>query len=118
MRGAFERLASGRIAKEKSDGEINSDIRRTIFKFNKSKNLHLLNGFDNFSGFDAACANLHPPVVAVIQTNTDGLQVWFKAATSTVVGVRDVISKLRTFSANFTAFCHNLLLPPNYYLTG
>jgi hypothetical protein len=78
----------------------------------------LLNGFDNFSGFNAPSADLHSSVITIVQTDANGLQIRVKATTSAVVGVRDIITELRSFAAYFTTFCHNLLLPPELLLTG
>ncbi len=79
------------------------DIRQTNIPKLKSK---LLGCFDNFSRFDTTSANFLTTVRAVRQLDADRLQVRFKAAASAIVSVRNIISELRSFAANITAFCH------------
>ncbi len=59
--------------------------------------------FDDFAGLDAAGADAHA-LAATVYLGFDGLQVHVPATTGGVVGVRDVIAKLRAFAAKIT-FC-------------
>src|SRR4051794_31254364 len=67
-----------------------------------------LRSFDNFSRFDAAGANLHTAVIAARELHANGLQVGVETPTGLVVGVRNVITKLRTFAAYITSLSHNI----------
>ena len=65
-----------------------------------------LRSFDNFAGFNAACADLHPPVAAGGQLDANRLKIRVEPPSRFVIGVRYVISKLRAFPAYVAAFCH------------
>ena len=64
--------------------------------------------FDDFAGFDAACADAHA-LAAAVDFGLDGLEVDVPAAAGGVVGVRDVVAELRAFAAKITFVCHDLL---------
>lgn len=67
-----------------------------------------LRGFDNFSRFDAAGADLHTAVSAVRKLNAHGLQIRVETPTGLIVGVRNVITKLRPLAADITSLSHNI----------
>ena len=64
--------------------------------------------FDDFSGLDAARAHADA-LAATVDLGLHGLKVDVPPATGGVVGVRDVIAKLRAFAAEITFLCHDLL---------
>jgi hypothetical protein len=64
--------------------------------------------FDDFAGLDAAGADTHT-LASAVDFGLDRLQVHVPAATSGVVGVRDVVAELRAFAAKITFVCHDLL---------
>jgi hypothetical protein len=79
------------------------------------KSQTILHGFDNFTRFQAASADFLPDRRTARRFDANRLQVRVKATTSFVVRVRNVISKLRTFSADITAFCHIFKASKNKY---
>lgn len=66
----------------------------------------ILRGFDNFTGFNAAGANLHPSVSAGRKLNADWLQIRVEPAAGFIVRMRNIVSKLRAFPANVASLCH------------
>jgi hypothetical protein len=39
--------------------------------------------------------------------NTDGLQIWVKAAAGAIIRMRNIITELRAFAADFASFSHD-----------
>ena len=73
-----------------------------------------LRDFGYFVAFDATGANSHAHDPALRALGADFLQVGIETAPGAIVRVRDVITELRAFAANFTSFCHDcFLVPPN-----
>ena len=62
--------------------------------------------FDDLAGLDTAGADAHALACAV-DLGLDGLQVYVPATPGGVVGVRDVVAKLRAFAAKITFLCHD-----------
>jgi hypothetical protein len=62
--------------------------------------------FDDFAGLDAAGADAHT-FAAAIDLSLDGLQIDIPATTGRVVGVGDIVAKLRAFAAKITFLCHD-----------
>ena len=62
--------------------------------------------FDDFTGLDAAGADAHA-LAAAIDLCLDGLKVYVPATPGGVVGVRDIVAKLRAFAAKITFLCHD-----------
>jgi hypothetical protein len=87
--------------------KANPDCRNWQLK-TRSVTQRKLRGFDNFAGFDAAGAHLHTTVASVRQLNAYRLQVRIETPTGLVVGVRNVITKLRAFAAYITSLSHNI----------
>src|SRR5260370_40017969 len=69
--------------------------------------------FDDLAGLDAARADAHAPAGAV-DLGLHRLQVHVPAAAGGVVGVGDVVSKLRTLAAEITFLCHDCVAPISY----
>jgi hypothetical protein len=82
---------------------------RTSGNQTKSLNLKDLRSFDNFAGFNTAGANFLATVTAGGQLDANRLQIRIKAATGFVVCVGNIVSELRTFSADVASFCHKNL---------
>ena len=74
----------------------------------------MLSGFSNFAGLDAAGADLHSFITARRQLYANGLQIGIENAGRSVVGVRNIIAKLRSFAANFTTLCHDYEISCRY----
>ena len=68
-----------------------------------------LSRFDNFSGLDAAGADLHPAVAARRKLNADGLQIRVESASRLVVSVGNVIAKLRALPTYVASLCHKII---------
>ena len=62
--------------------------------------------FDDFAGLDATGADAHT-LARAVDRGLDGLQVYVPAAPRGVVGVRDIVAKLRAFAAKITFLCHD-----------
>ena len=62
--------------------------------------------FRDFAGFDAAGTDAYT-LAAACDFGFDGLQIRVPATPGGVVCVRDVVSELGTFTAEFTFLCHN-----------
>ena len=67
-----------------------------------------LSSFDNFSGFNAASAYLHPSISSRRELDPDGLKIRVETPPRFVVSVRYVVSKLRAFPAYVAALCHKI----------
>jgi hypothetical protein len=67
-----------------------------------------LGGFCYFPGFDAGSANLHSAGSALWQLYSDRLKIRVESARCTIICVGDIITELRSFATDFTAFCHYL----------
>ena len=70
-----------------------------------------LSCFDNLTGLDASGADLHSSIAAGRQLDADRLKIRIKPSAGLVVCMGYIISKLRAFPANVTAFCHNIASP-------
>lgn len=68
----------------------------------------MLGGLGYFTGFDTAGTNLDPFGAALRQLHANGLQIWIKTPRRPIVCVRNIVSKLRTFSADFATFSHDV----------
>lgn len=66
----------------------------------------------DFAGFNATGADLHSLVAALRLTHANGLQIGIKNAGRSIIGVRNIIAKLRAFAANFTTLCHDYFISP------
>jgi len=64
-------------------------------------------GFCDFSGLNATGANFHSLRAALGLLHANGLQVGIKTPRRSIVCVRDIVSELRTFAANFASFSHD-----------
>jgi hypothetical protein len=64
--------------------------------------------FDDFAGLDAAGAHADA-LASAANPSFDGLEVYIPAAPGGVVGVRNIVAKLRAFAAKITFVCHDLL---------
>jgi hypothetical protein len=62
-------------------------------------------GFGDLAALDAACADANA-LRGTVDEGFDGLKIHIPAAPRDVVRVRDVVAKLRTFTANITYLCH------------
>ncbi len=69
----------------------------------------LSDGFEHFTGLNAAGANGDPPGLA-LNYCPDFLQIGVKAPPGTIVGVTDTVAEHRLFPANFTDLGHSPLL--------
>ena len=65
-----------------------------------------LRSFDNFSGLNAAGADLLLRVAAAGHLDADRLEIRVETPPRFVVSVGHVVTKLRAFPANVAAFCH------------
>ena len=90
---------------------INENAKREIIltpgNLSNELNLKELHSFDNFAGFNTASANFLARIAARGLLNADRLQIRVKATTSFVVSMWNIVSELRTFSADIASFCHN-----------
>jgi len=66
-----------------------------------------LGGFSDFAGLDTAGANLHSLSATLGLLHANGLQIRIESARRSVVCMRNVITELRAFAANFASFSHN-----------
>ena len=64
-------------------------------------------GFGDFTRLDATGADFHSAVTAVRQLYANGLQVRIENAGRSIIGVGNIIAKLRALAANFTTLCHD-----------
>jgi len=69
----------------------------------------MLGGFCYFSCFDATGANFHSLSAALGLLYANGLQIGIKTPRRSIVCVRDIVSELRTFAADFASFSHDFL---------
>jgi hypothetical protein len=67
----------------------------------------LLRCFSDFTGLDATGANPHALDASLRTLHTDGLQVWIKATARAIVSMRDIVTELRPFAADFASFSHD-----------
>jgi hypothetical protein len=74
--------------------------------FSKAKLGAELAGFNDFAGLNAAGADAHA-LVTLFGDRANRAQVHIPAAPAHVVRVADLVSKLRTFAADFTNLCHD-----------
>lgn len=73
-----------------------------------------LSGLDDFAGFNAAGADLHPAVAARWELNSNGLKVRIEPPSRLVICVGNVIAKLRAFPTNVTSLCHKIIASDIY----
>jgi hypothetical protein len=66
-----------------------------------------LRGLGDFSGFNAAGTNFHPLGTTLRKLDTNRLQVWVEPPWRPIVRVRNIVSELRTFAADFATFSHD-----------
>ena len=66
-------------------------------------------GFCYFSGLNATGANLHSLRAALGLLYANGLQIGIETPRRPIVCVRDIVSELRTFTADFASFSHDFL---------
>ena len=62
--------------------------------------------FSDLAALDTGGADLHALRAALRTLNADGLQVGLETAARSIVGVRDIITELRPFAADFASFSH------------
>ena len=67
----------------------------------------MLSGLRDFTGLDATGADSHSLITALRQLYANGLQIWIENTTRSIVGVRDIIAKLRSFAAGLTFLSHD-----------
>lgn len=60
----------------------------------------------DLAGLDAAGADAYA-LAGAVDDGLDGLQVHVPATARGVVGVRDVVTELRSLAAKFTYLCHD-----------
>jgi hypothetical protein len=65
-----------------------------------------LSGFCDLAAFDAVGADVHASRSTLRQLNANVLQVRIEFSRRTIICVRHVVAKLRTFSTDFAAFSH------------
>lgn len=68
----------------------------------------MLSGLGHFARLDTSGTNLGPFGAALGQLHANGLEIRVKTPRRSIVCVRDIVSKLRTFSADFATFCHDI----------
>jgi hypothetical protein len=73
----------------------------------KPKDSETLGGLGYFSGLDTSGTNFGPFGAALGQLHANGLQVWIKTPRRSIVCVGNIVSKLRTFAADFATFSHD-----------
>ncbi len=71
--------------------------------------------FGDFAALDAACADAQLAGSA-IYFGLDGAKVDAPLATGDVVRVRDIVTELRTFAADFTDLCHDQTPKPELFV--
>jgi hypothetical protein len=74
----------------------------------KATDRETLSGLGHFTGLDTAGTNLDPLGAALGQLHANGLQVWIETPRRSIVCVRNIISELRAFAADFATFCHDI----------
>jgi hypothetical protein len=67
-----------------------------------------LSRFSDLTGFDTTGADLQSFSAACGPLNTDRLQIRIETTTGAIVRVRDIVSELRAFAANFASLSHNV----------
>jgi hypothetical protein len=68
----------------------------------------MLSGLRDFAGFNTAGTNFDPFGAAGGQLDANGLQIWIKPPRRSIVCVRNIVSELRAFSADFATFSHDV----------
>ena len=63
--------------------------------------------FSYLTGFDTARADSHSADAALRFLNTDRLQVWIENARCPIVGMRNIVAELWSFTANITTLSHD-----------
>jgi hypothetical protein len=63
-------------------------------------------GLCDLAALDAVGANVHPSRSTLRHLNANALQVGIEFPRRTIICVRHVIAKLRTFATDFAAFSH------------
>lgn len=86
-------------------------IVSTFGVIERIEDLKLLGRFHDLARFDTAGADLHPTVAASGKLNANGLQIRIEPTPGLVVSVRNIVSKLRAFTANITSLSHNFEPP-------
>jgi hypothetical protein len=67
-----------------------------------------LGGFSDLPSLDATGADLHSLGATLWLLNSNGLQIRIESTGRPIVCVRNVVSKLGTFTADFASFSHDL----------
>jgi hypothetical protein len=65
-------------------------------------------GFDDLAGFDATRADANA-LVAAIDFSLDRTKIYVPTTLGHVVRMRDLVTELRTFAADFAYLCHDKL---------
>jgi len=60
----------------------------------------------DFARLDAACADFHPERATLGLLHANRLQVRIEASRSAIVRMRDIVSELWSFTADFATFGH------------
>jgi hypothetical protein len=68
----------------------------------------MLSGLRDFAGLNTAGTNFDPFGATLGQLDANGLQIWIKTPRRSIVCVRNIVSELRPFSADFATFSHDL----------
>lgn len=63
----------------------------------------------DFAAFDAAGADPHAHVSPLRTLDADRLQVRIEAARGAIIRMRDIVTELRAFAADFASFGHDCL---------
>jgi hypothetical protein len=69
---------------------------------------HETSGFDDLAGLDAASADANA-LVATIDFSLNRAKIYVPTTLGHVVRVRDLVTELRTFAADFAYLCHDKL---------
>jgi hypothetical protein len=67
-----------------------------------------LSRFGDFSGLNATGTNFHSLGSAFWLLHANGLQIRIESPWRSIICVRDIVSELRTFAADFATFSHDL----------
>jgi len=68
----------------------------------------MLSSLRDFAGLDTAGTNFDSFGAAVGHLDANGLQIWIKTPRRSIVCVRNIVSELRPFSADFATFSHDV----------
>jgi hypothetical protein len=66
-----------------------------------------LGSFRHFAALNAARAHFHSAHAALGRLNANGLQIGIENTRCSIVGMRNIIAKLRAFAANVTTLSHD-----------